>query len=312
MLSHIRMFVCLVVVLIAFAIAGNAQVTHVYVAYTGDDANPCTVALPCATIFKGVTEVDPGGEVVIIGNGNYDRFAVTKPVTIAAAEGIKASVIAEISYAAFMIGIPAGSTVNFRNLNFVGINNLAANGLNNSFGATVNIDNCTFTGFSSAVTASTNAGRIHIHDSTFRNNLFGVGAIGPVGEGITRVTIDNCIFESNEVGASFSGKVLANVRDSRFTSNNSRGIGISSSVAGQLTEVVVDNCQINHNTAGVLVGATNGGIASLWLARSTITRNKLSGVSMGQMATVFTLGNNTFFGNNPDVSGGSLTPAASR
>lgn len=300
----------LVVMTLVLTAAAAAQVTHVYVAYTGNDANPCTVDLPCATIFKGVTEVDPGGEVVIIGNGNYDRFSITKPVTVVAAPGVKASVVAEISYAAFIIGVPSGSVVNLRNLNFIGTGNFAANGVNNGFGGTLNIDNCTFTGFNSAVGTSTNQGRVHIHDSTFRNNVFGVGAIGPTGEGITRVTIDDSIFESNEVGASFSGKVLANIRNTVFTSNNSRGMSVSSNNAGQLTEAVLDNCLINHNTAGIFVNTANGGIAAIWLSHSTVSRNKLAGISLGAMSFANSLGNNTFFGNNPDVSGGSLTFSA--
>src|SRR5262249_26556649 len=142
--------------------------------------------------------------------------------------------------------------ISLRNLHIVGAGTVqSSDGIINSFAGTLNVDNCIFTGLNSALTMSNVAGQLFVHHTVVRNSLFGIGLIGPQGEGLLKATIDSCNLEADDTGISLTGKVLANIRNSIFANNTSRGIHIRSTVVNQRAEALVDNCQINYNTAGI-------------------------------------------------------------
>lgn len=290
----------------AAAVSTAAQVTNTYVAASGNDANPCTMSQPCATVTRGVNAVDPNGKVLIIENGDYAQFSIFKPVTVAAADGVHATINGTAGFAIFNNNLQPGDVIAIRNLHLVALNPNVS-GISNFLGQTMFVDNCTFSGFSSAIN-SLNAGRTYVTNSTFRKNVNGVSAGGPQPpeEGLARVTIDSCIFEANDNGIAAFSKVLMNVRNSTIAGNTVNGIWIRPTIANTLTEVIVDGCQINHNTVGILAAGMNGAIAAVNLSRSTLTRNRQAGISLQGIGYAYTFGNNTFFGNNPDVSGGNL------
>lgn len=301
-----------ILTLLALADAARAQATRVYVAAnSGSDANQCVSAAPCKTVAKALTIVDAGGEIILAETGDYDSFFVAKPVTVAAADGVNASIVSSSGGAAIYVGsaLQPTDTVSIRRLHIVGAGTpQSSDGIYNSRAGTLNIDDCVFTGLNNALTMSNVAGQLFVHDTTIRGSLFGIGVIGPQGEGVLKATIDNCNLESDDTGVFLTGKVSANVRNSIMANNASRGLQIRSNALRVLTEATVENCQFNHNTAGILVGATNNGVAVLRLSRSVVTDNLLSGVSIGAGGTAYSLGNNLFAGNAPDVNGGALTP----
>ncbi len=136
-------------------------------------------------------------------------------------------------------------------------------------------------------------------------------ATGPQSteSGLGRVTIDSSVFEANEIGIHAANKILMNIRNSTFTGNTLQALWIRSYMPNILAEVIIDNSQINHNATGVLVTGF-GGIASVQLTRSTLTRNGQAGILLQGTGYAYSAGNNTFFGNNPDVSGGNLQSQA--
>jgi hypothetical protein len=294
-----------------FAVAASGQTTRVYVAVnSGNDANACGNSSPCKTVTKAMTVVDTGGEVVLTESGDYDKFFVNKSVTVAGADGVNAAIVSNGGSAVAMLGLTATDVVTFRNLKFVGTNAQASDGIINSFAGTLNVDGCVFTGFNNALTMSNVAGYLFVHNSTFRGNLFGIGVMGPQGEGIERATIDSCTVESNETGITLNGKVTANIRNSILANNASRALMVRSTVARYLADAVVDNCQINSNTVGVMATTTNSGYSTVKLSRSVVTGNLLGGVVIGPNSVVYTLGNNVVNGNFPDLVGGVLTALA--
>src|SRR5215831_15595376 len=54
----------------------------VWVANTGNDFNPCTVASPCATFAHAHGVVDAGGEIGILTPGDYAAVTIAKSVSI--------------------------------------------------------------------------------------------------------------------------------------------------------------------------------------------------------------------------------------
>lgn len=296
---------------LTLAVSAAAQTTRAYVAAnSGSDANLCTSVSPCKTVTKALTVVDAGGEVILAESGDYNYFVVTKSVTVAAADGVNAGVVSSGGGSAIFVSnfLQTTDTISFRNLHIIGAGTpQSSSGIINSFAGTMIVDNCVFTGLDNALTMSNVAGQLFVHNTTIRSSLFGIGLLGPQGEGILRATIDNCNLESDDTGIFVNGKVTANIRNSVMANNTSRGLQIRSTVSGQRAQATVENCQFNHNTAGILVGATNGGFAILRLSRSIVTDNMLSGISIGTNGTAYTLGNNVIAGNFPDVNGGSLT-----
>jgi len=151
------------------------------------------------------------------------------------------------------------------------------------------------------------AGQVFIHDTTARNNSFGISLIGPQGEGFLRAVIDHCTLENNDTGVVVSSRVIATISDSVVANNTSRGIYVRSTLANQRAEALVDNCQINNNTLGLVTGGSNG-LAVTRLSRTTINNNVLNGVQIGAGGTVYSLQNNTIAGNLVDVNGAQLIP----
>lgn len=298
----------ILVILLTAALASAAQTTRVYVSADGDDVNQCTMTAQCKTVTKALSVVDSGGEVVITKSGDYDRFLISKSVTVAAETGVDAAIVATAGSAISIAGVQSGDSITIRNLHLVGAGTpQTADGMINSFAGSLYVDSCIFTGLNNALTMSNVAGQLFVHNSTFRNNLFGVGIIGPSGEGVMRATIDSCNFEQNDTGISQNGKVFTNIRNSIFSANSSRGLNVRSSILRYQSEALVDNCQFNNNTVGILASATNGGFGVVKLNRSTVANNLTAGIAIGAGGTVYSLGNNVVSGNFPDVSGGSLT-----
>lgn len=290
-------------------ISAQGQTSRAYVAKSGADTNPCSDASPCKTVTKALTVVDAGGEVVIIESGDYDKFTISKSVVVAAAPGVNAAIVASgQTYTVLFVGLTSSDFVTFRNLEFRGVGdptNLI--GILNSTAGKLTIDECTFSGYDNALTMEQVAGQLLVHDSVFRNNLFGISLFGPTGEGLMRATIDHCKLEQNDTGVSVGSKVLAVIRDTVAVQNTSRGIQVRSTAANQRAEALVINCQLSHNTVGLNASGTNG-TALVRLAHSAITNNALTGVNIGTNGTVYSIGDNVIAGNFPDVNGGQLTP----
>ncbi len=59
---------------ILFAATAGAAIPRTYVSINGIDANPCTREKPWREIDRGIDEVVPGGEVVVLDTGDYKPF----------------------------------------------------------------------------------------------------------------------------------------------------------------------------------------------------------------------------------------------
>ena len=69
--------------------SGQIGTTSVYVSTTGSDSNPCTKALPCATMQYAVDNA-PAGSIINVEAGTYNQSVnITKPLTLAGAGAAK-------------------------------------------------------------------------------------------------------------------------------------------------------------------------------------------------------------------------------
>jgi hypothetical protein len=89
----------------------NAAVAaqRTFVATTGSDAHPCSLAQPCRGFGAALSRTDPGGEIVVLDSGGYGRVTINKSVTITAPAGVHAGI--SVFAGTNGIDIPAGGVI---------------------------------------------------------------------------------------------------------------------------------------------------------------------------------------------------------
>ena len=73
--------------------SGSAQRSFVS-ANHGNDANPCTVTLPCRNFAAAIAQTVAGGEVIVLDSGGYGPVTIGQSVSIIAPAGIYAGITA--------------------------------------------------------------------------------------------------------------------------------------------------------------------------------------------------------------------------
>src|SRR5258708_16913984 len=65
----------------------SALAQRTFVASYGNDANACSLALPCRSFGAAITQTSPNGEIIVIDTAGYGSVTVTKSVSIIAPAG---------------------------------------------------------------------------------------------------------------------------------------------------------------------------------------------------------------------------------
>ena len=87
-----------------------ATVQRTFVASTGNDANPCSLAQPCRGFARAITQTSPSGEVIVLDSAGYGPVTITKSVSLIAPAGIHAG-ITVISGDGITVNVPNGVVV---------------------------------------------------------------------------------------------------------------------------------------------------------------------------------------------------------
>jgi hypothetical protein len=171
----------------------------------GNDANPCSFALPCRLLPAALAVVDPGGEIWIMDSANYNTGTVNvnKSVTILAIPGVIGSVLATGGDAMIING--ASIRVTLRNLVFVNGGGGFYNGVNWVSGTSLTIVESSFSGFTSAGVNIGNVGmKGQIINSLFDRNNVGLRVIGGVVRSLNNNFVNNTIAIETS-GAGYTG-----------------------------------------------------------------------------------------------------------
>ena len=82
------------VLLFAAAVSNEAGAAaqRTFVASTGNDANPCSLAKPCRGFAAAVGMTNPGGEVIVLDSAGYGPVTITQSVSIVAPLGVYAGI----------------------------------------------------------------------------------------------------------------------------------------------------------------------------------------------------------------------------
>lgn len=313
-LRTLRTTLAAIALALVLSSAAQAQVFRAYLAPTGNDANPCTLAAPCRLLPAALAAVANGGEVWMLDSANYNTATVTiaKSVSILAVPGAVGSVLA--------IGGPA-IQVTADNLR-IGLRNLVVTALVGGGGTTgvemtgasrLTVEHCLFSNLPNLGVYVRGEGGLRIANSTFRDNTsYAVwlqdGATGTIA-GTQMLGNGN----GGILAYSFSASLptVATVSDSVISGGVYGLRSFVDLVAPGTTRISATRTTIEGTQIALHASNVNGNLnaAQLVLSSSLVTRNT-SPYEIAA-ATVYSLGNNHIHGN--ELAGnGALTPLASQ
>lgn len=282
------------------SVLAKAVSMRTYVSVNGSDGNTgsgCSVGAPCRSFGAALSVTSPYGEVVALDSGDYAPFTVTQAVTIQAAPGVDATVVAPWSDAITITAGP-GDIVNLRGLNVNGVN-MGNSGIRFTAGGVLSVANCTVTHFSGNGISMEAGGWAYIKDTDVQNVTWGIrlqSASGMVHASIDRVHVEHTYFAGLFAGensqATIRGSVLSDDGYAAITAGDYVGS----------TELNVEDCVIQNSYTGIV--SENGGGGGTTVVRvnhSTIVDNG-QGLSSGNGAPLLSYGNNRVAGNATDGS----------
>jgi parallel beta helix pectate lyase-like protein len=288
-----------------------AQRTFVSAA-NGNDANPCSRALPCRNFAAALPQTDPDGEVIVLDSGGYGAVTITQPVSLISPSGVHGGITA---FSGDAVRVSAGDTAHvvLRNLSL--ISQGAANGiLAVDTVAALYVENCVISDFGSygiAFEPATSHAGLYVSDTLVRRSGQGIHVGGGTGTGI-RSTLDSVWLYENSLGVEVF-EAQATIQDSVANGGEIYGfhaalgsdIMIESSVAAGNGYGFYANSGLMTLTRCTATSNANFGIlaeltgTTIWVSNSTITTNG-TGVAGSFGAVVTSRGNNTLQANATD------------
>jgi hypothetical protein len=317
--------------ILAGGLAGEAMATaqRTFVASTGNDANPCSLASPCRGFAAAIAQTSPNGEVIVLDSAGYGPATITQPVSIIAPPGIYGGISVTAGGAGMTVNAGSGK-VTLRGLT---INNITGGTSGIAFvsATSLYVDNCIVTNFPTAGLAATvgASSTVHVTNSIFRDN--GTGASFTASAGTLTISIENTLFGRNGTGLDFrdgtvgtvhfstvsgggngvvvdpptSGKTAnIEVRDSTI-SDNGTGVSATQTGAGSPVNLVsVISSQVSGNLIGIQLTGTN---SSAYVSDSTIVRN-VTGLNLVSSGTIVSGGDNRLVANTFNGGFSSTVP----
>jgi hypothetical protein len=278
----IRSLMGAVVAAAAVAVANPATAVQQrsFVASTGADTNPCTLASPCRGFAAAILQTFASGEVIVLDSAGYGPVTITGPVSIIAPPGV---------YAGISVSAGAGITVNAGPSDVVvlrglSINNIGGgvNGIVAAGGMRVMIDRCSISGFSSgAGIALTTAALtdLDVTETLVRDSSVGVHLATTAAAILSQVTLSHVRIEGNLTGVDVTGSsVFLRLIDSTVTNGNGDAIHVNP-LAGRTVRFDVQRSEIIGNNVAVSAAPFNAGAIVLGsIADTLVSENGSFGI----------------------------------
>jgi hypothetical protein len=300
----VRRLCALAVAMGALAASGAQAAPRTFVASTGKDTNPCTLASPCRGFTAAIAAADPGGEVVVLDSAGYGAVTIAKSISIVAPPGVYAGISA-----VFGDGITVdGSAIDVA-LKGLAINGQGGdNGIAFTQGASLVVERCNIANFAldgvrvdasglvvvanSAVTGNGANGMGVYGDATVAvtQSRFELNSVsGIVIQGIARATIDHTVMAGNgdsgvQVIASGAGTVDVGVDSSSMTQQGFYGVYAAAAGASTVVHVAVTRSTIAQNTNGFYANTFSGATVAA-ITDSDVVDNAAYGVTANGTGT---------------------------
>ena len=258
---------CAVMVLGLGVLPANAVTlfSRTWVSGVGDDTNPCSRTLPCATFDAAIGKTLASGEINVLDPGSFGPVFIGKSITIQAV-GVEAGVIiAGGGLHGIVVAAGAADPVNLVGLDIQNVNipgsGPGLDGVHVQSAGQVHIHNCTIRGFDvSGVHVIPNAGvtpYVLVTDTIFDNNLFGVAVTSANGGGATATALLDRV---------------------TIMGRGPTGGGTGVAVDGTQGSLVLKNSTVVRNQTGL--AETNGGTL-FSMGNNTVVQNSVNGTPNG-------------------------------
>jgi hypothetical protein len=286
---------------------------HTWVSGVGADANPCTRASPCATFAGAYANTAPGGEIDVLGGGEFGRLTIDHAITIANDGTGTAAITPLTNGSAIFINAGASDAIVLRGLNLDGAKSGVIPGVIVQGGSLL-IDHCIIHDFQTRPGLQfvpAHSATLWVKDTLFFNdgatNFTSVELIAPVTGAVTarfeRVQILHAIGNAIRVdGSTTASPIDVELHDVTVDGSiGGSGIFVDTTGGGAAT-ITADKLTSSHNAAYGLriVGAA----ARIFLSRSVITNNGI-GIGASGGGAIFSYADNRFAGNS---GGDGVTP----
>ncbi len=277
-----------IALLAGMLVAGTAGATaqRTFVATTGLDTNPCSIALPCRGFAAAIGQTSDGGEIIVVDSGGYGAVSITKSVSIISPSGVHAG-ISVFGGNGVTVDAP-GSIVVLRGLSINGQGGAVGVALLQA--ARVRIEGCVISNLTgTGIQHSATGAELVVLDTIVRDN--GGSGIALVAD--ASVVIDRVRSEHNAaqgfILAPATTEASATIADSLFSHNGSNGIGVAV-VSGARGDIQVERAVMSNNgRKGFLAVGFPGGHVAATLTRNTVNRNGDDGImiSASSLSSLF-------------------------
>jgi hypothetical protein len=277
--------------------ASNAEAAtpRAYVSVNGNDANTCNVpATPCRTYTGAISQVTPGGTVIVMDSGTFGGGTISQAVTINAPLGVVALAATPI-----IVNPGSGNTVVLRGLTFQAAVPGSGTGIAQQSG-TLFVENTVVDGWLEGLVSNPGAEQLFVKGSVFRNQVN--NGLRVLETSTVRVTVDDSFFENNGYATGFAGLFFqgGSGRVTKTVITRSYG-GVVLQNAG--TDITLQRCEAVGNAFGFWSQAST----ILRVSQSTVTGNSTG--LLNSTGTLESFGNNVVRGNSTDTFGGVTTVA---
>lgn len=346
---------CAAAALAALCLNAHATITNphpqrAFVSAGGSDSNDCEILAPCRTIAIALTQVQAGGEVVILDSGGFGNqlagtsglAVITQSVTITAAPGVQAAMSMPSQVDGLQINAP-GAVVSLRGLTLTQIPGTSGSiGVHILAAQQVNVDNCIIQNVDAGVLATSYTANLEVNlrNTVIDGVTFGIELNASSGSGaLTQLNVkDSAILNtgafdfnsSSATGIVVFDNVTAVIENARI-GGFAFGVGMYAVTTGSMTvrdSVISNNVNMGLELNGpvyaslsrnTLVANRNSGNSAVGLdlagsAQAYLDSNRISdnntGVAVGTGTTARSYGNNTIQHNTVANVTGTLSTVA--
>jgi hypothetical protein len=299
-----------VAVVLAAAAPAFAAQRH-FVASYGNDANPCSLTLPCRQFAAAAAVVDPGGEIVVLDSAGYGSVVITKSVAIIAPPGVYAGITIGPFGTGVSVNAGAASTVVLRGLTINGPGPVGGvYGIFVTTVGTLHIEDCTFSNVGVGIAIS-RGDAIHVARTVVRSSGAGVGVISEQAAQVISVT-DSTFAQNTDAGMfvtlNVAGSIDVFLTRVTATSNAAFGFRAWATDALRNIQMTITDSVAARNGGGFEVDgiSVTGNVSG-----SALVRNTTADLSQKNNSILRTAGDNATTGGVNDVSG-TLSPIGLR
>jgi hypothetical protein len=253
--------------LVSVAPLAYAVAPRTFVASTGVDSNPCSLAAPCRSFGAAVAQTNPGGTVVVLDSAGYGAVTLGQSISIIAPSGIYAGVTASSGDAITIAGASATDVITLRGLSIEGAGGANGISLDSAPLGALHVEDCYINNFTTAGLSfkPSNAAKLVVRRTDVMGCGRGILQFGSAMAGVTpHATIDHCRAERNTVGFHMQ-QSIGEISDSVASGNSGAGF-LAEFFYGKM---VLDNCVSTFNGAGVEADYSG----SAYLSNTVVTGN---------------------------------------